>query len=415
MAAYTFRRVVGLLVFLGCSVLSQVSVAQKGQASIVRTYYDYRKQVLHEEYQFTRTANKLVVKNGYYKGYYENGMIKEKSFYINDKLNGSSTLYEDFDKGPEPSVVYTYKFGKRNGLTTIWGYDGGRRYKTLEGRFVDDVKEGRQVDYDKDGSRKVSNYSAGVLNGEYIEYDANGQPTLEGYLNEGEKFSGTLDEAFDNGKPSKSVTYNDGRRAGPTQTWYPNGKLRTLTQYRKGQQNGPTLRYLETGEPETASKIALAQFEAANATDLADSIRQERTAAIAIEHEAERKAVERHQHDSLQLMVRNQEKMVQANIKASEQAYSLASNAITRQMFMCNEAAAGQRTRLPRQLYVELYNKLLADYKGTPDGLAKLAKAQRIVKLLDLAVTVESGHQTALEKAIRKETDLDKILALSGL
>ena len=65
MAAYTFHHVVGLLVFLGCSALSQVSVAQKGQASIVRIYYDYRKQVLHEEYQFTRTANKLVVKNGY--------------------------------------------------------------------------------------------------------------------------------------------------------------------------------------------------------------------------------------------------------------------------------------------------------------------------------------------------------------
>lgn len=410
-----FRNCLLLAALLGLALNGSAQKGPAQKALIKRTYYDYQNRQLREEYQYARTANKLEVKNGYYKEYDENGVIMEKSFYANDALSGISTEYADYGNGPEPATIDTYKAGKRNGYSAIWQYVNERRFKTFEGNYVNDRQEGRQVDYDGNGSHKVSHYHAGVLNGEYTEYDATGRPTLEGYLNEGEKFSGTLDETFDNGKPSKSVTYNDGRREGPTQTWYPNGKLRTLTQYRKGQQNGPTLRYLETGEPETASKIALAQFEAANATDLADSIRQERTAAIAIEHEAERKAVERHQHDSLQLMVRNQEKMVQANIKASEQAYSLASNAITRQMFMCNEAAAGQRTRLPRQLYVELYNKLLADYKGTPDGLAKLAKAQRIVKLLDLAVTVESGHQTALEKAIRKGTDLDKILALSGL
>ena len=403
MAAYTFRRVVGLLVFLGCSVLSQVSVAQKGQASIVRTYYDYRKQVLHEEYQFTRTANKLVVKNGYYKGYYENGMIKEKSFYINDKLNGSSTLYEDFDKGPEPSVVYTYKFGKRNGLTTIWGYDGGRRYKTLEGRFVDDVKEGRQVDYDKDGSRKVSNYSAGVLNGEYIEYDTNGQPTLEGYLNEGEKFSGTLDEAFDNGKPSKSVTYNDGRRAGPTQTWYPNGKLRTLTQYRNGQQDGPTLHYLETGEPDEATKVALVVEVAKRVAGRADSIKLVQDAVAA----SQRRALERRAQDSVR----------RADKAAATAEWAEAQNLKTAAIMLARAYAKQQmlvRSGAQSKLCINLYNRLTADYEATA-GAAKLLRAQRLLALVNLAEALYQGEQPELNKAIRKENDLDKVLVLTGL
>ena len=403
MAAYTFRRVVGLLVFLGCSVLSQVSVAQKGQASIVRTYYDYRKQVLHEEYQFTRTANKLVVKNGYYKGYYENGMIKEKSFYINDKLNGSSTLYEDFDKGPEPSVVYTYKFGKRNGLTTIWGYDGGRRYKTLEGRFVDDVKEGRQVDYDKDGSRKVSNYSAGVLNGEYIEYDTNGQPTLEGYLNEGEKFSGTQDEAFDNGKPSKSVTYNDGRRAGPTQTWYPNGKLRTLTQYRNGQQDGPTLHYLETGEPDEATKVALVVEVAKRVAGRADSIKLVQDAVAA----SQRRALERRAQDSVR----------RADKAAAIAEWAEAQNLKTAAIMLARAYAKQQvlvRSGAQSKLCINLYNRLTADYEATA-GAAKLLRAQRLLALVNLAEALYQGEQPELNKAIRKENDLDKVLVLTGL
>ena len=403
MAAYTFRRVVGLLVFLGCSVLSQVSVAQKGQASIVRTYYDYRKQVLHEEYQFTRTANKLVVKNGYYKGYYENGMIKEKSFYINDKLNGSSTLYEDFDKGPEPSVVYTYKFGKRNGLTTIWGYDGGRRYKTLEGRFVDDVKEGRQVDYDKDGSRKVSNYSAGVLNGEYIEYDTTGQPILEGYLNEGEKFSGTLDEAFDNGKPSKSVTYNDGRRAGPTQTWYPNGKLRTLTQYRNGQQDGPTLHYLETGEPDEATKVALVVEVAKRVAGRADSIKLVQDAVAA----SQRRALERRAQDSVR----------RADKAAAIAEWAEAQNLKTAAIMLARAYAKQQvlvRSGAQSKLCINLYNRLTADYEATA-GAAKLLRAQRLLALVNLAEALYQGEQPELNKAIRKENDLNKLLALTGL
>ena len=403
MAAYTFRRVVGLLVFLGCSVLSQVSVAQKGQASIVRTYYDYRKQVLHEEYQFTRTANKLVVKNGYYKGYYENGMIKEKSFYINDKLNGSSTLYEDFDKGPEPSVVYTYKFGKRNGLTTIWGYDGGRRYKTLEGRFVDDVKEGRQVDYDKDGSRKVSNYSAGVLNGEYIEYDTTGQPILEGYLNEGEKFSGTLDEAFDNGKPSKSVTYNDGRRAGPTQTWYPNGKLRTLTQYRNGQQDGPTLHYLETGEPDEATKVALVVEVAKRVAGRADSIKLVQDAVAA----SQRRALERRAQDSVR----------RADKAAATAEWAEAQNLKTAAIMLARAYAKQQmlvRSGAQSKLCINLYNRLTADYEATA-GAAKLLRAQRLLALVNLAEALYQGEQPELNKAIRKENDLDKVLVLTGL
>ena len=403
MAAYTLRRVVGLLVFLGCSALSQVGVAQKGQASIMRTYYDYRKQVLHEEYQFTRTANKLVVKNGYYKGYYENGMIKEKSFYVNDRLNGSSTLYEDFDKGPEPSVVYTYKFGKRNGLTTIWGYDEGRRYKTLEGRFVNDVKEGRQVDYDKDGSRKVSNYSAGVLNGEYTEYDATGRPTLEGYLNEGEKFSGTLDETFDNGKPSKSVTYNHGRREGPTQTWYSNGKLCTLTQYRNGQQNGPTLHYLETGEPNEATKAALVVEGAKRVAERADSIKLVQDAVAA----NQRRVLERRAQDSVR----------RADEAAATAEWAEAQNLKTAKIMLARAYAKQQvlvRSGAQSKLCINLYNRLTADYEATA-GAAKLLSAQRLLALVNLAEALYQGQQPELNKAIRKENDLDKVLALTGL
>lgn len=413
MAAYSFRRVIGWLVFLGCLAFAQVGAAQKAQVYIMRTYYDYRKQALHEEYQFVRTANKLEVKNGYYKKYDENGVIAEKSFYANDKLSGVSTEYADYGNGPEPATIDTYKAGKRNGYSAIWQYVNERRFKTFEGNYANDRQEGRQVDYDGNGSRKVSHYHAGILNGEYTEYDAAGRPTLEGYLDEGEKYSGTLDETFDNGKPSKSVTYNDGFREGPTQTWYPSGKLKTLTQYRKGQKDGPTLHYLENGSLDEVSKVALGQVEEEKKADQADSVRQAQELVLA----AHQKAVERHEQDSLQQVERRKEQAAEAARKANDQVYSLITNARIGQEFMRNEAAVGQRTQLPHKLYVELYDKLLADFSTTPaaDGITRLAKAQRLKKLLDLAVEVEGGHQVILEKALRKKTDLDKVLALTGL
>ena len=61
-----------------------------------------------------------------------------------------------------------------------------------------------------------------------------------------------------------------------------------------------------------------------------------------------------------------------------------------------------------------LYNRLRAAYEAT-SGIAKLPKVQRQWALITLTETLHRGEQPELNKYIRKENDLDKVLVLNGL
>ena len=66
------------------------------------------------------------------------------------------------------------------------------------------------------------------------------------------------------------------------------------------------------------------------------------------------------------------------------------------------------------KLCINLYNRLRAAY-GATSGIAKLPKFQRQWALITLTETLHRGEQPESNKSIRKEGDLNKVLALNGL
>ena len=70
---------------------------------------------------------------------------------------------------------------------------------------------------------------------------------------------------------------------------------------------------------------------------------------------------------------------------------------------------AGAQTKL----CINLYNRLRAAYEAT-SGIAKLLEVQRWWTFLILTETLHRGEQPELNKSIRKENDLDKVLTLTG-
>ena len=399
-----FRSFLLLAAFVGLALHGQAQKTTAAKALIKRTYYDYQGRQLHEEYQYIRTANQLVVKYGYYKEYTEGGIIKAKANYRNDELDGTVTTYENWGNGPEPFEIDHYKTGKRHGYSALyWFNDEGKRLLEHEGSYYNGKYDGRWVQYEHDGSKLVENWRRGVRHGETIQYGPTGQKIREGYFNEGQPFSGTLDEQFDNGKLSSSITYEDCFREGPTQTWYPSGTLKTWTQYHRGEQAGPTRQYLKNGEPDEATKVALAQQAAERTAEQADSTKQAQQVAVA----RQRQLLEHHVQDSVR----------RANEAKANANWAEAQNLKTAEIMLARAYAKQQtlvRSGAQSKLCINLYNRLTADYEATA-GAAKLPKAQRLLALVNLAEALYQGEQPELNKAIRKEADLDKVLALTGL
>ncbi len=58
---------------------------------VIRTFYDKEETKLKEEYFVVNRK-----REGIYKGYYENGQLKEICNYINNKLNGICREYHAF-------------------------------------------------------------------------------------------------------------------------------------------------------------------------------------------------------------------------------------------------------------------------------------------------------------------------------
>ena len=161
-------------------------------------------------------------------------------------------------------------------------------------------------------------------------------------------------------------------------------------------------------EPDLATRTALGQLKA-------DSLNQAQTEDLAAKQAV---AARRHQ-DSLQVAeTRTRELRQKAYMQELEQgseADAMVRSAKRQQEEMRASATAGYRPRLQAKLYMELYAKLLTDVEASRDPSTRFAKSERLHKLLQLVVDLESGKNQDLNKAIRNENDLDKVLTLTGL
>lgn len=414
------RRLFQALVFLGCLAISQVGMAQKSGSQVYtkRTYYDYQGRQLHEEYQYIKTANQLVVKNGYYKEYTPEGVIKARASYRNNELNGVRTTYENWGNGPEPFEIDNFKNGQLHGSSTLWWFDDtGKRLKNRQGNYYYGKKDGPLTKWDKDGSRVVEHWKQGELDGLQVQYDANGKSLQEEYYVNSRPFSGTIEEKFSNGQVSQSTSYVNGIRTGPTKTWYISGKLKSQTNYKNGQSVWPTLAYLETGEPDAPTQAVLGKMRS-------DSLNQVQQAQIEVVAR-QRAARERYLQDSVRQAVAKAEWEHMTEESRREIINKLLANAENKQKALDRASRGyesdvletdGGPTEAPQpKLYRTLYNELLLECTMASSSYEKLTKARRVLAVIDLAVSLCKSKQPDLNEAISKENDLQKVLLLTGL
>lgn len=112
--------------------------------------------------------------------FHESGVDLAYGIYINQKKDSIWTYY-----GPSGRVSYkeTYKAGKLNGKKTIYYVpedpaDKSQRVAIIE-NYVDDVKNGEEIEYFEDGSIKATGkYEKGLKVGKFIKNHPNGKAMI---------------------------------------------------------------------------------------------------------------------------------------------------------------------------------------------------------------------------------------------
>ncbi|OAD39449.1 toxin-antitoxin system YwqK family antitoxin [Polaribacter atrinae] len=125
-----------------------------------------------------------IIKNGEYEEYHDNGQLKHKALYINDKVDG---------------------------IAKYW-YDNGQLQK--EHYYIKGLRNGTWKDYYKSGKIQFIQpfNNKGQYHGTLVSFFENGQKRMEQILENGQNIDGVSYKVwFENGKIDSELTYRDGR------------------------------------------------------------------------------------------------------------------------------------------------------------------------------------------------------------
>ena len=225
------------------------------------------------EFDFYRPSNNEIVQHGINKTYYENGNIQQEGEYVNGKREGVWSFY---DKNGVKTHEGTFQDGKPwNGTFTVVSEV---ELETSTGFYEYIYKNLDYSDADLPVQKSVkstvivSSYTAGVLNGKWVEYDniddmniiledtivdgvLSGPHTL--YHNNGNKMEEGVWESgnpegvwihyFENGKKKFEAGFRAGVLDGVWKTYYNNGNIANDTNIKDFRFIGNYKRYYRDG------------------------------------------------------------------------------------------------------------------------------------------------------------------------
>lgn len=194
--------------------------------------------ILNREYINRRDKSGL--KQGLWKIFYDNDIVKEEGFYLNGKKDG---FFKYFDK--EGSLEKLEKYVNGNIV------EGAEETRILETR----------VDYYKDGKQKViQTYLNNKPHGIRREYSEEGK-IIKGFLfyegeligigiiDENGKKQGPWQELYSKGKIKAEGTYLDSKPINDWKYYFPSGKVEMTGSYNtKGQKIGQWMWFYENGK-----------------------------------------------------------------------------------------------------------------------------------------------------------------------
>ncbi|KYP16259.1 tetratricopeptide repeat protein [Flavihumibacter sp. CACIAM 22H1] len=201
--------------------------------------------------------------NGPYKAYYPDGSLKIQQFYKHGLLDSNYTAYSYGGKLRVEGNYFmnekvgTWKFYTAEGkLYSIETYksdklEGKTLYYHANGKLDTEIemknndRHGLYKRYAEDGSLMYQlRYKEGVKTG-YSYLDKNGQLLPEIPLTLG---NGTLNAFYQNGHPSASMVYVDGKLNGAYTLYHPNGKIMLTDKEVFGETEGLSTKYFEDGK-----------------------------------------------------------------------------------------------------------------------------------------------------------------------
>lgn len=179
--------------------------------------------------------------DGEFTSYYENGSLKEKSFYKNGKINGMVELY---NRNNTLKNKFPLSEGKITGVKYNYNSTG---YLQNEGELVNDVYNGYYKSYYPGGALdlncKVVNDQ---INGLAEYHWENGVVSITGTFANGKR-DGNWKWFSEEGKLKTEINYIKGKETGTSRYYYDNGKLKTEENYENGVKKGSTKQYDRDG------------------------------------------------------------------------------------------------------------------------------------------------------------------------
>ncbi len=194
----------------------------------IRAILTYKEGFLRQRERINRT-DKLGRKQGLWKGFYPERLLKSEGTYVDDEKNGLFKTFND-----EGEIISLEKY--ENGV------------------LITDAAETTVVDirnqyYSNGKVRSSGSYKDGEKHGVHRDYDASGNITASriyeygkevgrGIIGSTGRLEGPWKELYENGTVKEEGTYENGLRSGKWRYYHPSGKLSQNGSFRKGKPHG---------------------------------------------------------------------------------------------------------------------------------------------------------------------------------
>jgi antitoxin component YwqK of YwqJK toxin-antitoxin module/Tfp pilus assembly protein PilF len=205
-------------------------------------------------------------KEGEWKYYHYNGLLRGRQFYKNDVQEGeefftlimaSMSSKATVKNGEADGESYTYyivgspkaiqhfKNGQLDGTRKTFFSSGN--LKSIESYRADTLNGAYSSYFNTGVLESVATYKNGELEGPFKSYHENGKLGVEGQYKAG-NLDGHLKRYHSNGQLKSKENYRDGDLDGEYIEYYDNGVLAYTTIYKKGKQDAPTEYFAHDGK-----------------------------------------------------------------------------------------------------------------------------------------------------------------------
>ena len=205
----------------------------------VITLLEYHNDFLVSRERINRTDNKGL-KQGEWKEFYQNGVIKTEKTFKDDLIHG---YYKEYDNRGKLVLTMLYENGAivksrvedEPDIEIVNKYDSDGKI-IYSGPYRNKIPVGTHREYGKDGK---------IINA--FIYNDNGLLTSEGIIDEAGNRNGKWKDLFSDGKVQAEGQYTDNRRSGTWKFYNESGRIEQTGSYNNGRPNGLWKWYYDNG------------------------------------------------------------------------------------------------------------------------------------------------------------------------